>query len=199
MEAKFERHFAPYVILVLSFWITASWAQETLKPSSTQNAQISDSDTISDPPHHVILCRHCGRDTADPSYLVTHQAYLSSPFDHFGHQKNYSSIFGQENIPLQRLINPSGAEFDVVILKKAGCSGQAQWSSQATWFPGYSWRVCVCPQCKSHLGWMFEPTEVVQDVLDKPSDQGFYALIADKLIDEAYASTLLTKSHSLKN
>ncbi len=74
----------------------------------------------------------------------------------------------------------------------AGCRGLGEWTSEATWFPGLAWRVCVCPQCGAHLGWMFEPedTLVLRPAQDRPSPAGFYALILDKVIDENFAESI---------
>ena len=44
--------------------------------------------------------------------------------------------------------NPYGTEFHVVIFRLAGCVGVGEWTKEASWYPGYSWRVCVCPQCR---------------------------------------------------
>ena len=61
-----------------------------------------------------------------------------------------------------------------------------QWVAADTWYPGYSWRVCTCPHCGQHLGWMFQPEDEIEDerLQEKPTEIGFYGLILDKLIDE---------------
>ena len=55
-------------------------------------------------------------------------------------------------------------------------------------FLGYSWRVCVCPKCGRHLGWMYEPKDNIEEGNknnnEKPSEMGFYGLILENLIDE---------------
>ena len=40
-------------------------------------------------------------------------------------------------------------------------------------------QVCVCPQCGHQVGWMFEP----EDGLERPSEEGFYAIIVNKAED----------------
>ena len=51
----------------------------------------------------------------------------------------------------------------------SGCTGVGNWEKQGTWFPGFLWRVCVCPKCRTHVGWMFEPEDLVTDGQLKPS------------------------------
>ena len=160
-----------------------------------------------DPPHYA-LCRRCGRDAFDPAALLTHSLSQSSPFDLHAHAKNLSLVFGRadaEGIPVQRLKNPQGGEFDVVLVRRASCQGYLkvtfallgasnrlkpfffllQWTSEATWFPGFAWKSCVCSQCGTQLGWMFMPEDEAVETVTKATDEGFYALILDKLIDEA--------------
>lgn len=128
-----------------------------------------------------VLCRSCGRDVADPSYLLTLTSTLS-PFD--ARQQNLTSLFGSTSVPLQSLTNPHGHTFDVVLFQKAGCLAQGPWVAEDTWFPGYAWRICVCGACGRHLGWMYEPLDEIELSPSEPSEQGFYGLILTKLIDE---------------
>ena len=104
-----------------------------------------------------------------------------------------------------------------------GCVGVGGWSSEHTWYPGYAWRVCVCPQCGQQLGWMFEPEGEPEELrwrhvntwlhvehvelhlhacvcrnLEKPSEAGFYAIIVNRVIDESLASSI-TMTTGLKN
>lgn len=61
-----------------------------------------------------------------------------------------------------------------------------QWSSDYSWFPGYKWRVCLCPKCSRHLGWMFEPEDSESiDSLHFPSKRGFFALITGDILSES--------------
>jgi hypothetical protein len=60
-----------------------------------------------------------------------------------------------------------------------------QWFTEATWFDGYAWKICLCPTCKSHIGWMFEPIELAYNNPIFPSDKGFYAIVVDSVISES--------------
>lgn len=134
-----------------------------------------------------MLCRGCGRPLASPSLLLSSQV---SPFDR--EQRNLTSLFGRDQIPLQTLKNPHGVQFQVVLFKKFGCVGHGKWVSEASWFPGFSWKICICPKCGQHLGWMFDALEDgdesegnrSESLPEKPGDYGFYGIILDKLIDE---------------
>lgn len=76
-----------------------------------------------------------------------------------------------------------------------------------SWFPGYAWRLAVCPQCGAHMGWTFEHPHQNDD---KPQDEhvhdhdkglgkdrnarkpySFVGLIYPNLIQENYADSLI--------
>ena len=44
-------------------------------------------------------------------------------------------------------------------------------------------QVCVCPQCGHQVGWMFEPEAGVEAGVERPSVEGFYAIIVNKAED----------------
>ena len=44
-------------------------------------------------------------------------------------------------------------------------------------------QVCVCPQCGHQIGWMFEPEDSAEAGLERPSDEGFIAVIVNKAGD----------------
>ncbi|XP_046446919.1 protein cereblon-like [Daphnia pulex] len=96
-----------------------------------------------------------------------------------------------KTVPVQKLKNPAGNVFDVVTLKNSSCKGVGKWVSDSTWFPGYSWKACVCNKCGRHLGWMFEVNSAVKGSLPtQPTKTGFYALIRDYILTESVAQTL---------
>lgn len=61
--------------------------------------------------------------------------------------------------------------------------------ADATWFPGYAWRISVCPQCHQHLGWKFQPINF--NHVTHTEDETFVALILDKLLEEELSNSLL--------
>jgi len=143
--------------------------------------------------HNSVLCRSCGREVADPDFLRV------SPLSPYFLERQNVSMFGASlKVPVEKLKNPAGVEFSVITFKTGGCKGVGDWTSDYTWYPGYSWRVCVCPQCGQHLGWMFQPEDDDFSEREKPSEAGFYAMIVSKIIDENFASTI-TMTTQLKN
>ncbi len=68
--------------------------------------------------------------------------------------------------------NPLGEHYTI------GCFSYAQNTlsigkptEEWTWFTGYTWTICVCANCDSHLGWYF----------DKSQEQSFFGFILDQL------------------
>lgn len=56
--------------------------------------------------------------------------------------------------------NPSGVLFELgCFLHAPGCQVEGDASGHFTWFAGYQWRVALCRQCASQLGWRFEKLE----------------------------------------
>jgi len=71
--------------------------------------------------------------------------------------------------------NPAGLIFELGCFSAApGCACVGQPSQEFCWFPGYAWRVALCRNCATHLGWRYEG----------PAD-AFFGLILDALLDEA--------------
>ena len=98
-----------------------------------------------------ILCRQC------------HQA-ISRPADRIMMQGSHRHTFA----------NPHGIVFEIGCFRSVtGCGYAGAASDDFSWFAGYSWRVCLCALCLTHLGWMF--SRMGSDV--------FHGLILDRLIE----------------
>ncbi|MGE4520255.1 MAG: cereblon family protein [Desulfobacteraceae bacterium] len=68
--------------------------------------------------------------------------------------------------------NPYGYIFTIRCFSRAPgliCTGK--YSQEFSWFKNYSWRICLCGRCMTHLGWEFSG-----------SDSSFFGLIDDRLI-----------------
>ncbi|PSN54380.1 hypothetical protein C0J52_11312 [Blattella germanica] len=63
-----------------------------------------------------LLCRGCGADIADASYIVNR-------FSPEALIQGNQTLFGQQSVAVQLLQNPLGIRFRVVILDKANCIG----------------------------------------------------------------------------
>lgn len=72
--------------------------------------------------------------------------------------------------------NPHGHVFEVGCFAHApGALPASPPSTEFSWFAGLAWQVAACTACRTHLGWRF---------LGEASS-GFFALILDRLIEEA--------------
>ena len=70
-----------------------------------------------------------------------------------------------------RFTNPHGITYEIGCFRHAsGCSTIGEATSEFTWFRGYAWRIAVCGNCQTHLGWHFQSTE-----------DDFHGLIVDRL------------------
>jgi hypothetical protein len=98
-----------------------------------------------------ILCRQC------------HQA-ITKPAERIMMQGSHLHTFA----------NPHGIVFEIGCFRSVkGCGYAGAASDDFSWFAGYSWRVCVCTLCLTHLGWMF--SRMGSDI--------FHGLILDRLIE----------------
>nr|CAD7263417.1 unnamed protein product [Timema shepardi] len=140
--------------------------------------------------HDFLLCRECGADTADSSYLYN----IFSPL---ALVQSNQSLFGRRSVPVQFLENPLGIRFRVVTISKASCTGVDQWQSDFSWFPGYAWKFCLCTHCGHHLGWLFEPLKSANEDQRTVSKNGFYAIILDNVLSES--SVELNTTSALAN
>jgi hypothetical protein len=67
--------------------------------------------------------------------------------------------------------NPHGHIYQIGCFARApGCVIVGEETSYFSWFPGYTWRIAICGQCWTLLGWAFH----------SPESQ-FFGLILDKL------------------
>ena len=98
-----------------------------------------------------ILCRQC-------------RQAVTRPADRIAVQGSHRHTFA----------NPHGIVFDIGCFGNViGCGYAGAASDEFTWFAGYSWRVCYCAMCLTHMGWKFS---------SKGGD-GFHGLIVDRLIE----------------
>jgi hypothetical protein len=99
----------------------------------------------------LILCRQCHQTIAKPTDRIVIQG---------AHRHTFA--------------NPHGIVFEIGCFRSIkGCGYAGVASDDFSWFAGYSWRVCFCTMCLTHLGWMFSRTGL--DI--------FYGLILDRLIE----------------
>ncbi|XP_064109695.1 uncharacterized protein LOC135217648 isoform X2 [Macrobrachium nipponense] len=162
------------VLSVVNFWIILALLGVNVSESTFD--------------HDHILCRKCGNELTEN--LLENFINITSPQSE---SINRISLFGHNHLVVQSLRNPADVVFYMVTVKVSGCKGIGEWYSEHTWFPGYSWKVCICPRCRAHLGWVFELTKKIQSgyVTSKSSGEGFYGLIVDSLISEDFSESLV--------
>jgi hypothetical protein len=97
----------------------------------------------------IIICAFCNNHITDPSC----QIIVNDSFYH-------------------TFANPHGCVFEIGCFSDAkGCMASSMASMEFSWFLGFSWKIGVCNNCSTHLGWIFS----------SKSDR-FYGLIFEKLI-----------------
>ncbi|MDA3788539.1 MAG: cereblon family protein [Desulfobacula sp.] len=114
--------------------------------SKAKPRQESQTVSLEDP---VIVCRNCNFHITRPSCQIN----MDGAFCH-------------------TFANPHGHVFEIGCFDSApGCAPASPSSSEFSWFRGYDWKIGVCRDCETHLGWIFN------------SDQyRFFGLILEKLV-----------------
>ncbi|XP_058119897.1 protein cereblon isoform X2 [Anopheles coustani] len=76
---------------------------------------------------------------------------------------SYSDIFAMSKQGVQTsYCNPSGYVHDTLTVHKTKEDSTITVgppSAEFSWFPGYSWQIIVCVNCRQHLGWKFVATK----------------------------------------
>jgi hypothetical protein len=79
---------------------------------------------------NTVRCKNCG-------YVITTPGLAIEPHEH-------------------TFRNPAGFSFHVLCYSDApGAADVGTATSEACWFPGYSWTFAMCRQCRCHLGWWY--------------------------------------------
>lgn len=87
------------------------------------------------------------------------------------HKSNEIAVNGQAN---HVFTNPSGTIFNISCYNAAfGALAFPVESTEFTWFAGFSWSICICATCKTHIGWRFSNKKTT-----------FFGLISNALIEK---------------
>jgi hypothetical protein len=85
-------------------------------------------------PNRRLLCATCRHVVTDQRQRIAVQG---------GHEHTFA--------------NPHGITYRIGCFRDAhGCAVVGEALAEFTWFPGYAWRVGLCTNCQTHLGWRFE-------------------------------------------
>lgn len=150
----------------------------------------------------TFLCRRCGQD-------ITVVANLNNLGSKLALGQRNDTLLGVKQCLIQLFKNPHGQHFELITVTSANVKSLGEAFEEHSWFPGYAWRVAVCPQCGAHMGWSFEHRHL-QDYMEKTSKFGdglssnkeqnkgnskivhsFVGLIYPNLIEEHYADSLI--------
>ncbi|XP_059620840.1 protein cereblon-like isoform X2 [Phlebotomus argentipes] len=138
-----------------------------------------------------LICRACGSDVALSNFLL----YKVSP--HAKYVAN-ETLFEDQPTLVQELENPIGIRYRIVLLRHANCAQIDSWNNYYSWFPGYSWKLCLCSKCGTLLGWMYEPIDTALETQSEPTKDGFYAIILPNVISESFVNSLLMREKILR-
>jgi hypothetical protein len=74
------------------------------------------------------------------------------------------------------VFNPAGHVFTLLCFVHAPGAGMlGKPSTQFSWFPDYSWRIALCIECGTHIGWEFTGADtfygLIKPALIKSPDQ----------------------------
>ncbi|XP_037040898.1 protein cereblon homolog [Bradysia coprophila] len=167
------------LIVILFLFLTLN----TLFVSST--GESSEETILED----FVICRQCGTDVSLSNFLINKPA--ASTLD-----SNNITLFNKTSVLVQQLENPAGVRFQIVTVNIAFCAKiYTQWRDSYSWFPGYAWKLCLCPKCSTHIGWMFEPVATATDTQILPTEKGFYGIIVSNVLTESFVNSLLMTEH----
>ncbi|XP_012543838.1 protein cereblon isoform X2 [Bombyx mori] len=82
----------------------------------------------------ALCCGSCGGEVAQREHVF--------PMSSHGVHSNYT--------------NPGGYVHGVVTVTRARAAPGGPPSADYSWFPGYSWTVALCRDCRAHVGWRFD-------------------------------------------
>ncbi|MGM0418373.1 MAG: cereblon family protein [Thermodesulfobacteriota bacterium] len=104
--------------------------------------------TDTEPDNNAVRCRNCLKEITYENMKI---------------EKNGSHIHS--------FANPYGYIFTIRCFSSApGAIAAGDSSSEFSWFADYSWKICGCSKCMSHIGWEFSS-----------GDSSFFGLISDKI------------------
>ncbi|CAG9782866.1 unnamed protein product [Diatraea saccharalis] len=127
--------------------------------------------------NEFILCRTCGN-------LITISKYVTdkrSPVSRFIFN---DTIFNRKEVVVQELLGDLFLHFPVVTFLDSTCTGVGEWE-ESSWFPGYISRPCMCAECGTYLGWVFQPEQ------PKKNSELFFGFILSSLIGETFVDSLV--------
>ena len=120
-----------------------------------------------------LWCGKCGEELNDEK---AKPVYLESPMA----LDKWNSTINHQKYLVQKFKNPNGNIFDVIQFESNNIKSKMAYPErdaifEHSWFPGYGWRIAVCPFCGAFHGWIFEPVTLTSFFAD--ADKHFIAMI----------------------
>lgn len=133
-----------------SFYPACPLLLKTLQPpGGAQKPVVDDRHEPTAEQREAIFCRSCGHPVTYPDQQIP----VDDAFRH-------------------TFFNPEGIVFEIGCFRTAGgCIAIGRETDEFTWFPGFSWRICLCGRCHVHLGWQYRSRQ----------KKFFFGLILDRL------------------
>lgn len=128
-----------------------------------------------------ILCSLCNHKIANSLFLTDEISKIS-----IDSKKKYRF---NRNILVHTFKNPQKIKFQVITTKKANLMCDRTEYEDSSFFEGFTWRICTCPICGSHHGWLFSPIDKFCDLINNVNKtvckerRKFYGLITTRLKD----------------
>ena len=106
------------------------------------------------------------RSPEEEEYIICRQCRqaITRPVERMAMQGSHQHTFA----------NPHGIVFEIGCFKDViGCGYAGAATDEFSWFTGYSWRLCFCSMCLTHLGWLFSSNAA----------DAFHALILERILE----------------
>ncbi|XP_026726245.1 protein cereblon homolog isoform X2 [Trichoplusia ni] len=134
-----------------------------------------------------ILCRSCGSDLASSESIISKTSSRS--------WYSFNDTLYSKEVLVQVFSTSVFFHYPVISFSLSTCVPTGEWEESTSWFPGYRWKPCVCPDCGAYVGFVFEPINLS---LEKPS-KTFYGLIMTTLISESFLNSLTVYPEGTSN
>lgn len=127
-----------------------------------------------------ILCNRCQSKISEGYNLIDVKSTVSL-------NSNYKKIFFNKKVLVHTFKNPHKILFEVVTVSDANLLCDSTFHQDNSFFPGYDWKICICPICGNHHGWHFtpdlkncQPREI--DLNTCRNKKSFYGLVTNDII-----------------
>ncbi|XP_048005755.1 uncharacterized protein LOC125241355 [Leguminivora glycinivorella] len=169
-----------YVLIFLCTLIVEIGTNILNKPNPQISLVATDRNSTGSQNPENILCRGCGSEASSAKFLIS----KLSPSSLYAFN---DTLFNREKVLVQVVSHDIIFQFPVITTTHSTCQGFGEWQVDNSWFPGYYWKLCVCPECGEFLGWIFKS---MSSGSPQTPDEVF-CLVLTSMIGESYIDSLL--------